>query len=130
MYVAVLAAWIAGCPVRAANARALMTLEGPRPAHPPVPPNVEPHLRRHYPMAHAAAGIPGEALIRLELTRLGYMTDPQVVSASEAEFGGACIAAIRAAGRWTPARGSDGSPVPTSLLFRCDFDIDWNHRRR
>ena len=57
------------------------------------------------------------------------MTDARVVS-TKAEFGGACIAAIRAAGRWTPARGSDGSPVPMSLLFRCEFRIDWNRHRR
>ncbi len=68
--------------------------------------------------------ISGNAVIRVLISPTGLPQPLRVVSASEPEFGEACMEALRSGGNWTPGIGREGHPVATEIRFHCDFSLN------
>jgi hypothetical protein len=48
-----------------------------------------------------------------------------VLSATETEFGQACIEALREVGGWRPGVGPTGQPATTDVRYSCEFALSF-----
>jgi periplasmic protein TonB len=91
-------------------------------SRPPVPPDLNDALERHYPEAARKQGTPGEALLKARITAEGQVRDLVIVSQSAAGFGDACRATLRES-TWSAPLDRDGQPVATFISYTCRFEV-------
>ena len=82
-------------------------------------------LEQHYPRRAKREGVTGRSDVRLTVGADGTIRDLRVLSERprQYDFGGACLATLRQAGRWQPPVGPDGRRVATRVTFACRFEI-------
>ncbi|MCX7808520.1 MAG: energy transducer TonB [Deltaproteobacteria bacterium] len=93
---------------------------------PPSPPElgrIRAALERLYPPRLRALNIEGKAVVRMRIRANGEVGPIRVRSATEPEFGDACVQALKEAGAWKPGLGPDGRPAATEVQFECEFAL-------
>lgn len=94
----------------------------------PVPPDdsrIRAALERRYPARLRGLSVEGRAVVRARVRANGELGRIVVRSATETEFGQACIEALREAGGWRAGVGPAGEPVATDVQFNCDFALSF-----
>lgn len=94
----------------------------------PVPPDdsrIRAALERRYPTRLRGLSIEGRAVVRARIRANGQLGPIRVRSATETEFGQACIEALREVGDWRPGVGADGQPAATDVSFNCEFALSF-----
>ncbi len=94
----------------------------------PVPPDdsrIRAALERRYPPRLRGLSIEGRAIVRVRIQANGNLGRIVVRSATETEFGAACIEALREVGGWRAGVGGSGSPAATDINFNCDFALSF-----
>ena len=80
-----------------------------------------------FPAALRQNKVNGEALVAIRISRLGVVTDPEVVRASDPAFGEAALVAVRQ-WRFLP-RVVDGQPVETTVNVPFAFEASADDRK-
>ena len=117
-------------PIKAAPVRAA---QPPRPAPPrqvnfkdltekPRPPRLDDALRRHYPPGARLAGRAGTARVVLAIAPAGNVTEARLVTATEPEFGAACVRTLLGT-TWSPPLDLEGRKVATLMPYECRFRV-------
>jgi TonB family protein len=92
----------------------------------PTPPDdsrMRAALERRYPTRLRGLSIEGRAVVRARIRANGELGAIRVRSATESEFGQACIEALREVGGWRAGVGADGQPAATDVNFNCEFAL-------
>ncbi|MGE0322719.1 MAG: TonB family protein [Polyangiaceae bacterium] len=92
-------------------------------ARPPRAPGLDGTLARYYPAAARAAGISGQASVRVAIDAQGTARVLGVLGESYAGFGSACQRTVQGS-RWSAPVDKDGRAVSTTLVYRCRFRVD------
>lgn len=90
---------------------------------PPRAPGLDGTLARYYPPAARAAGISGEAKVRVAIDAQGVARVLGILGESYAGFGSACQRTVQGS-RWSAPVDKDGRAVATTLVYRCRFRVD------
>lgn len=94
----------------------------------PVPPDdsrIRAALERRYPPRLRGLSVEGRAVVRVRILSTGRLGRIVVRSATETEFGAACIEALREVGGWQAGIGASGEPANTDINFNCDFSLSF-----
>lgn len=89
----------------------------------PRAPGLDGTLARFYPPAARAAGISGEARVRIAIEPTGRARVLGVLAESYAGFGSACQRTVQGS-HWSAPLDKDGRAVATTLVYRCRFRVD------
>lgn len=90
---------------------------------PPRAPGLDGTLARYYPPSARAAGISGEARVRVAVDASGQARVLGILAESYAGFGSACQRTVQGS-RWSAPLDKDGRAVATTLIYRCRFRVD------
>jgi outer membrane biosynthesis protein TonB len=91
-------------------------------SRPPVPPDLNGALERHYPTEARRQGTPGQAVLKARVLPDGHVRDLVVVSQSGPGFGDACRATLRDS-VWSAPLDKTGAPVATFVTYTCRFEV-------
>jgi len=91
-------------------------------SRPPVPPDLNGALERHYPAEARRLGTPGQAVLKARVLPDGHMRDLVVVSQSAPGFGDACRATLRDS-VWSAPLDKTGQAVATFVTYTCRFEV-------
>ena len=89
----------------------------------PIAPALSSALRQNYPAAARAQGVAGEASVRAQIGADGVARSVRVLSESQSGFGQACRRSVEGS-RWGAPLGRAGTPVATTVVYRCRFRVE------
>jgi TonB family protein len=92
---------------------------------PPEGSRVRAELERRYPPRLRSLSVEGRAVVRVRIRANGELGRISVMSATEAEFGDACSAALREIGGWRAGVGPNGQPAATDIRYTCEFALSF-----
>lgn len=91
---------------------------------PRAPSNLDRLLEKHYPGRARTQGIEGRAVVRVRILPSGKLGTLSLKrETGRYGFGAACIATLRAGGRWKPALDHQGRPGIYEVDFPCTFEV-------
>jgi outer membrane biosynthesis protein TonB len=91
-------------------------------SRPPVPPDLNGALERHYPAEARRQGTPGQAVLKARVLPDGHVRDLVLISQSAPGFGDACRATLRES-LWSAPLDKDGQAVATFVTYTCRFEV-------
>lgn len=91
---------------------------------PGAPQTLNQLLEKNYPKQARNQGIEGQAVVRVRILPDGRLSVVRVKKETgRYGFGAACIATLRAGGRWVPALDQQGRPGAYEIDFPCTFEV-------
>jgi outer membrane biosynthesis protein TonB len=91
-------------------------------SRPPVPPDLNGALERHYPAEARRQGTPGQAVLKARILPDGHVRDMVLLSQSAPGFGDACRATLRES-VWSAPLDKAGQSVATFVTYTCRFEV-------
>jgi TonB family protein len=91
-------------------------------SRPPLPPDLNDALERHYPAEARRQGTPGQAVLKARILPDGHVRDLVVVSQTAPAFGEACRATLKES-TWSAPLDKGGEPVATFVTYTCRFEV-------
>jgi TonB family protein len=92
-------------------------------SQPPVAPNLDAVLSRHYPEQARSAGVAGRAMVRVRISSAGSVVRVTVLDESAGGFADACRHAVLGS-VWSAPRDRSGRAVATEVKYVCRFRVD------
>ena len=88
----------------------------------PRPPPLDLVLERNYPADARRSGMPGTAILSVQILADGSVGVVRHVSQTSPRFGDACERAVRS-GPWSAPLDRAGRPVATLITYTCRFEV-------